>query len=251
MHKAPRTSVLTAPKDGTRKAAALLQSPDAYTASLLVLCFDRFAADVAGHDSFLGDAGHQPWSLETVAYELRMEFGVTPLEANLHKIMAATNLLTSDEFFQNVRQFVDICNVLAGDDFDPSTFDPATCAEMAWGLTEATSIRELPDDYGDNPFSDEIRGYIGFMLDYEGIVNAPDVLRLGVRNKPGDPLNVWADDPELYEAAFAVQQEKSDDIQNMLKENLVALLQQLEELPLIHGSANDLAERVLTELRQR
>lgn len=251
MPQAPRTSVLTAPRDSARRASALLLSPDAYSASLFVLCFDRFAADAQGGDSFLGDADNPPWTLETVAYELRMEFGVAVPEVNLHKIMAAVSLLTSDEFFQNVRRFVDLSNVLAGDDFDPSTFDPATCAEMAWAITEASILREFPEDYGDEPFSEEVRAYIGFMLDYEGIANAPDVLQIGLRPDRGDPLSAWSDDPDMYEAAFGIQQEKTDDIKTMLRENIVALLRQLESLPLIHGTTDQLVERVLAELNKR
>lgn len=249
--KSTRTGSLTTRKSD-KDVAAIFVSEEAFMTSLFVLCYDRFAYGVQGADNFLGDREHDPWTFETLAHEIQLEFGVTPLTANVHKVMAGVALQTSDEFFQDVRRFVELCNVLAGDDFDPTTFDPATCAEMAWAMTEVSLFRELPEEYGDEPFSEEIRGYIGAMLRLEGVAKPPNVLRIGLGTAGNDdPLNVWADDPEMYSAAYGVQTEKSEAIKAMQLQNLQQLFQQLQVLNLRHGSTRDVSDRVLRELEQQ
>jgi len=250
MRTAPR-SILTVQRQKSQVAGELFKSPEAFALPLFCLCFDRFVMAVEPEDSFLGSQDSAPWLFETLQHEVSQEFNVEPLVNNIHKVMACVELLTSDAFYRNTRSFINICNVLAGDQFDPSTFDPATCSEMAWGLTEAGLLRDFPEEYGEEPFSDEIRAYIGYMLDYEGIHHVPDVLQIGTRVSTGDPLNIWADDPELYSAAFGVQTERSEAIKQLLIDNLVLLLQQLRDLPLRHGSTEDLTTKILQNLQQK
>jgi hypothetical protein len=225
----------------------LLTSKEVFVTTLLVICFDLFAAKVDGPDSFLGDAENPPWTPDTVAHNLGVAYKVDIPEYNVHKIMAGVSVLTSDDFFRDTKKFNWLCNVYAGDEsgLDPTVYDPATCGEMAWAITEVMLLRELPDDYGPMPFSDEIRKYIGFMLDFEGIVNPPTVLQIGVqRPATEDPLSVWADDPEMFEAAYQQQQGMSQSIANIIIENMSQLLAQLEKVPLMNGSTKNITDKI-------
>lgn len=218
----------------------LLLSPQTHATPLLVLCLDRFP-------EMLGQDGESPWAPETVRLECQAEFQATLPDYNLDKIMALMTVLTSDLFFVNLPSFIQLCNVLSGDTFDPAVFDPATCAEMAWGITEVLLL-EPPDS--DEPFSDEIRRYIGAMLVEEGFHAPPDVLRIAIFDEArGDPLNVWSDDPELYQMGFAVQQEKKADVEALLRDNVMELSLQLKSLPLENGSTEALMQKWQNGLR--
>lgn len=227
----------------------LLTSKEAFVTTLVVICFDLFAANVSGPDSFLGDVDNPPWTPETLAYNLGAAYKVDVPDYNIHKIMAGVSAMTSDDFFRNTRKFNWLCNVYAGDEsgFDPTVYDPATCGEMAWAISEVMLLRELPEDYGPNPFSDEICKYIGFMLDFEGIVNPPTVLQLGLRRpNTEDPLAVWADDPDMYQAAYRQQQGTSQSIKDIIIENMSQLIAQLEAVPLMHGSTKNIADKLIS-----
>ena len=240
-----QSSILTRPTGVPGRpdyAKQLLVSSEAYATSLLVLCIDRLGWGLLGED------GEQEWSPETVRQEVLSEFQVVLPDFNLDKIMAAMSLIKSDDFYQSLPKFIQICNILAGDTFDPTTFDPATCSEMAWGITEAL-VLEPPE--GDEPFGDDIRYYVGAMLKEEGFATPPDVLRVALRDGVEDPLAIWSDDPELYSMGFAVQQDRRSGIEQMLQTNLIELVTQLEKLPLREGTTHDLLARMQQGLGRR
>lgn len=174
--------------------------------------------------------------------ELRDEFQVDLPQVNVDKIMAAINILTSDSFYKRLPDFVVLCNVLADDQFNPLVFDPADSAEMAWAITEAML---LSPPEGDEPFTDEIRHYIGYMLAEEGLVNPPDVLQIAMYNtRMRDPIAVDADDPEMYAAFYKSQQSKSEEITQMLRRQINELFSELSSLHLKNGDTKELLKRM-------
>lgn len=207
-----------------------LQNQDTFATTLLVVLIDKFGTDVL------------TWSPETIRMEVLDEFQVTLPPVCLHKIMAAIALVTTDVFFCNLPKFIQLCNVLADDEFQPEVFDPADVFEIAWGITEALLL--FPPDE-EEPFCDDIRRYIGFMLHEEGIVNPPDVLQIALRDiaKP-DPLINDVDDPTMYAAFYENQAAKSADITNMLSRQLSDLLAELSSLQLTTGNTKQLVESI-------
>ena len=133
--------------------------PGAYATTLLTLFHDAF---VAGQDNELEEeGGHRTpyqWDPETIIAEVESEFGVEVHPVCRDKLLAAIVLLTTDLFYSDVRIFIEICNVLSGDTFDPSTFDPAEPVECAWGMTEGMLIAH--PDRPHEPFSREIVEYV-------------------------------------------------------------------------------------------
>lgn len=206
-------------------------SPDTFATVLLTIFVDKY-----------GTEGFQ-WSPETIAMEIAEDFNVQLSQPVFDRLMTAIDLVTSDSFYQSLPDFINQCNILSGDTYDPRTWDPADSLECAWGITEALLLSPPEDD---NPFSDEIVGYIGKVLDEEGITNPPDVLKIAVRDKvPTNTVHEFSDDPIMFDSVYALETSKSDDITQALAGGLQRLATQLEALPLRTGNTKQVVKQML------
>lgn len=195
-----------------------LTNKDTYATVLLAIVIDNY-----GTEAF-------EWTPETIRRELEEDFGVTIPPIVIDKIMAGILIMTTNLFFEDVWYFIHICNVLSGTEFDPDEYDPADSYEMAWGITEALQL--YSPDADEEPFSDKIRWYMGAVLDYEGIDDPPDVLRLALREKPKvDVHEVLSSNPEAYAAFLDKRTKDRNGIEGMLRERLKELFEQLQTTP--------------------
>lgn len=190
------------------------------------------------------------WAPETLLMELEDDLG-TSLDPLLYdRLMAGISIIVTDRFYKSLPDFIEMCLVLSGASFDPSVFQPADSDDCAWGITEALLLAP-PDE--ENPFSDEIRGYIGYVTQMEGIITPPDILRIGTRDE--DVLSKvqsgFSDDPEMSQAIWQAEASKTEDINSLVKERLFLLIQQLSSLRLKHGETGDVAKRLLRNLQSR
>jgi hypothetical protein len=237
----PSVNIVPRPRPPLAAAADILVSPDAYATTLLVLCLDAF-----GHIPDPEDpkrAAFWSWHPATVRQELKERFGVEVPWHNLDRIMAAVAVVTTDAFFKDEDRFVKLANILAGDGFDPSAFEPADAAECAWAVTEALLLSPPDDD--PEPFSDGVRRYIGFVLREEGYVVPPDVLRIALDADWSDQVNYdWSDDPVMFGAVYDTQTAKKDEVEAVVREGLREMLEQIASLPLENGSAREIEERL-------
>lgn len=220
----------------SRKLRPAWVDPNSFATTLVTMFVDTY-----GTDGFV-------WDPETIAMELRDDFNVELPAPNFSRLMTAIKLLTTDEFYQNLRDFVEYCNILSGS--TAGTFDPADVDEIAWGITEAMLLAPPePDD--DEPFHPEILAYIGEMTKREGLINPPDILRIGTRDD--DALSKvqsgFTDDPTLFGAIWAVEDGQTQEINELVKGRLRMLVQQLESLPLKNGDAADAARGIGASLR--
>ena len=210
----------------------LLTSRDTYTTTLLTLVVDQY-----GTECFR-------WSPETLVMELEEDFNIKLPSFISDRLQTGIAVMTTDDFYQNLPDFIQFCNVLSGDLYDPVNWDPANAEEIAWGITEALLLSP-PEEA--NPFSEEITAYIGSVLDQEGIISPPDVLRIAVRDV--DPANFVAgafeEDPDMYAAAYRLQDEKTKAINSAVQTGLQMLLQQLESLPLKNGNSSSVKQMLL------
>lgn len=182
------------------------------------------------------------WTAMTISLQVKDDFGVAIPKVNLDKVMAAIAIVTTDFFFTSVTRFVQLCNVLSGGEFDPTTFDPADVAEMAWGVSEAL-ILDPPSQTGETPFSAEIVGYIQYMLQEEGVIKVPPVLAFA-KNTQAE-FNVSENlDSEFIGEFMISQQAKNQEILDVVQENLAELQQQLAALPLKSESVAALFEEI-------
>lgn len=186
------------------------------------------------------------WDPETIKLEIEDDFKVTVPQPVLDKIFTAREIFTTDRFFTSLPDFIDFCNILSGSStFDPRVFDPADAAECAWGITEALLL-DPPDDDAQTVFSEEIVGYVSGVIDEEGMVRPPDVLKIGNLEDRVQKVNAnWSDDPVMFGAIWKKDQAKSDDINQMIRDRLRLLVEQLESLPLMRGDTEEIVKKLL------
>lgn len=221
----------------TASAQRAFADPESFATTLLVAFVDEYGPE----------ACH--WSPETIQAELQDDFRLRLPQASFDRLMVAISLVTSDTFYRSLPDFITFCNILSGDTYDPRMWDPASAVEIAWGLTEGLIIWP-PDDNDENPFSEEIAGYIGQVLDQEGIINPPDILRIAIReNDPvGQVAGSYSDDPEMFNAIYDFEASKTTDINTTVREALTRLSQQLEQLQTQNGSTSDIVRRLVGSL---
>lgn len=222
------------------KLRQVLTDPGQLATPLFVLWLDTY---VVGEEPDEQKAV-MAWDPQTVLAELNDDFGVEVPRPVLDKILAAREIVTSDRFFTRLPDFIELCNVLSGDVFDPTVFDPADAAECAWGITEAL-VLSPPDDADQEPFAAEIAAYVAAVVDQEGLVDPPDVLRLGRTDPgPGTGAAAWSDDPVMFNAIWDRNRERSADVRRVVRDRLVLLVRQLEALPLARGDTTGVLEKL-------
>lgn len=215
------------------------KSPQTFGIVLLTAFLDRFGVEAL------------EWDPATIVLEVEEEFDVDLPQCSIDKLMTAINILTSDSFYNNLPDFIVFCNILSGDTYRPDMFDPADSAEIAWGITEALLIAP-PEDDEDGPFNDEIRGYIGAVLDSEGIITAPDVLQIATRKANiSDAANQFSDDPLMFNAIYDTEAGKSAEINFILQQKAIMLIEQLQALQLVNGSTATVVQTLSKSLNKR
>lgn len=211
-----------------------LSNEDTFGTTLLVIVIDRYGTEALS------------WAPLTLRMELEEDFGTKMPDPVFNRLMAAISVVTTDDFYKRLPVFVYLCNTLAGADTDPDEFDPADSKECAWGMTEAMLLSP-PGQDDPEPYTDEIRHYLGYILDEEGIREPPDLLRMAMRDTPGggaDYAGLDTTDPIMFAAGFEQAVDKSAEIKTMLEETLTELFEQLSVLPVKNGNTRDLLKRV-------
>lgn len=205
------------------------KSRETFASVLLTMFIDRFGLEALS------------WDPTTISMEIEDEFDVDLPQLALDKLMVAIQILTTDRFYKSLPDFISFCNVLSGDPYRPDMWDPADAEEVAWGVTEALLIYP-PEDDDPEPFTDEIRAYIGAVLDSEGLVNPPDILRIALRQARVSPnIGDFSDDPMMFNAVYDLEEGKRQDIEQSIRFQTKLLVAQLRALNLKNGSAEQVA----------
>ena len=226
---------LTRPAASKAVQRALLLSEESYATPLFLLVMDQYGQEALS------------WATETLRMELEQDFKVQLPKITLDKIFAAITIVTTNYFYKDVTRFVELCNILAGDDFQPNEFEPADADEMVMAMTEAMLLWPMDDDAEDTEFSAEIREYITQVLGEQGILKPFDMLRFAFDGDQSSRVDSdYADDPEMYAAIYDMQQSKTDDLRKVYFRNVSDLVQQLQVLPLTNGSTADAVRQLLS-----
>lgn len=211
-------------------------SPETFAAVLLTLFIDAFGTEAL------------TWDPATIVLEVEEEFNVDLPQETFDKLIAAIQILTTDRFYKNLPDFIMFCNVLSGDEYRPDVFNPADAEEVAWGITESVLISP-PDEDDPEPFTEEIRAYIGAALDSEGIINPPDVLRIALRAARVSPtIGDFSDDPTMFNAIYDLEMGKTEDINRTIVLRTKLLAAQLAALQLKNGKTKQVAELLQNSL---
>jgi len=178
------------------------------------------------------------WEPNTILLEIEEEFNVDLPQLALDKLLVGIQILTTDRFYKSLPDFISFCNVLSGDTYRPDMWDPADAEEVAWGVTEALLIYP-PEDNDEEPFTDEIRAYIGAVLDREGLINPPDILRIALRQARVSPsIDDFSDDPTMFNAVYDLEEGKRADIENTIRMRTKMLAAQFNALKLENGQVD-------------
>jgi len=219
----------TRPKPSRTSLAEAFVHPGTFATTLVAMLLDEYGTEAT------------TWDAATIQMEIEEDFKLKLPRANFDRLMAGVALLIGDDFYKVLPDFIAFCNIFGGSTYDPSTFDPADAEEVAWGITEALLISPPePDD--EEPFALEVVAYIGAVLDDEGIINPPDVLRIGLRESDPNATiqGEFSDDPTMFASIYEVESAKTSAINQSVRTMLDLLIQQLTTLDLAHGDARQL-----------
>ena len=210
------------------------KSRDTFASVLLAMFLDKFGTEAL------------TWDPATITLEIEEEFNVDLPQLALDKLIVGIQILTTNRFYKSLPDFVAFCNVLSGDTYRPDMWDPADAEEVAWGVTEALLIYP-PEDNDEEPFSDEIRAYIGAVLDQEGLINPPDILRIALRQARISPsIDDFSDDPTMFNAVYDLEEGKRADIEHTIRLRTKMLAAQFTALKLENGNVENVVKMLNT-----
>ncbi len=217
----------------TKQTQTVLIDSNSFASTMIVALLDYYGP------RFLS------WAPETIKIETEDDFDFQWSTSNYNRLMAGITVLTTDSFYNELPIFIELSNLLSGSPIMPGVFNPADAVECAWAITEVLLLSP-PDKEDLEPFSQEICAYIGKVLDDEGIIVPPDILKIAVRTKDlkADVHNSWSDDPEMYTAIWETEDSKTEDINSTIKNNLMELFDQLESLNLVNGSTKNIIKKM-------
>lgn len=189
------------------------------------------------------------WHPGTIQIEIEQDAGAELPAGNYDRLMTAINLVTTNNFFKSVPDFCRACVTLSGHHPTPNLMVLPDASDLAWGITEGMLIMP-PEEGDDEPFTQEILGYISQAVKDEGIINPPDVLKLGGVDQ-GVIARIsydWSDDPDFAGAIWKNEQDKTNDITRMIRGRMKAMAEQLAQLPLQVGRTKDLVQKILANI---
>lgn len=210
-----------------KKAAAsrLFRDENAYGSALLMA-----ARTVMTYEELTS------FDAETIRLELQTEFSIPLIDNDiLGRLMVMLAAIDTDLFYQSLPSFIEICNVLSGQAASPGLFDPADPYEMSWAITEVGLI-DAPDET--TQFSEEIRGYMGFMLYEHGFFSPPNAMAMAVMPDASHAPSQVTNDPELLPTIVQNDIERAAEVDVMLRENVAELAEQMRPFVVNEESAN-------------
>ena len=211
-----------------QKLRNVLANEESFATVLFTVLLDMYGMDAV------------TWTPDTIQQEVLDDFALELPRGNLDKLMCAIAIVTSDDFFKRLPVFMQFCNVLSGNDFQPEVVQPPDAVECGWGIVEGLLLSPPEED---EPFTEEIRCYLGKALQEEGIDDPPDVLAIAIM-EPADYSGMTLTDDQQFSNEFQDRQQHRQDVAETIKEETMTLLKQLAELPLQNGRTHDLVERL-------
>jgi hypothetical protein len=220
-----------------KKIVEILTNPASLPVTLLIAVSDVL------------DAEWLTWDPETITMEIEDTLHTEIEPHNFNKLMAAVAIVGSDEFYSDLPSFIDLCNALYNGTFNPGQFDPADPLEIACGITDAMLLWP-PDNMQENPFSDDIVKYCAATIKDEGIMTPPDILQqFMVGDDAWNQIQAdFSDDPMMFDSIYKMEQDKTNEINALVRARLHAMLQQMDALELEHGDAKGAVVRMLKAL---
>ena len=212
-----------------RDIAKLWEDPDAFGTALVAILVDNYGTEIFDVDA------------EVIADTVAADFNCKPLDDNMDKAMSLILVITTDHFWHTWESFHLVCDALTGNGADMHTWSPLSPEEMAWGITEAmvNDPAEQPkkdpvDGAPPKPasrFSEEVRRYMGVLLQEQGVNTATGMLADAVFV---NAVNTMPTDPVMHKAYVSRKEGITAEVDEFVHRRLAALIFQLKKLPLRH-----------------
>jgi len=174
------------------------------------------------------------WDPTTVFLEIKDEWKAEPSTSVMDRVSAGQIIIATDQFFQDISAFLNVCNTLSSGQPSFSVFDPVEPEEVAWAITEVALMREL------QPFSPTIRDYMRVILDQDGYTEAdyPDVFDYIL--KRDTPRSRSFKD----ELDRTLHDDQTDNVEAYVMDKLGDVVYQFDKIP---GMADSLDELLRTK----
>jgi hypothetical protein len=169
------------------------------------------------------------WDPTTVFMEIKDEWGAEPSTPVMDRISAGQVVVSTDQFFEDISAFLNVCNTLSSGQPSFSVFDPVEPEEVAWALTEVALMRDL------RPFAPTIRDYMRVILDNDGYVEEdyPTVFEY-VLNRKVARSSALKDELER-----TLHDDQTDNVELYIMDKLADVVYQFDKIP---GMADSLDE---------
>jgi hypothetical protein len=200
----------------TTNQKEFLMNEETYATSLVAILFDKFGTDITD------------WEAESLEMEITDEYGEKLPQVNMDKIWGLITVLSTNQFYFDPFIFNATCQAFNDEESSFQMFSPVSVEGAAWAVTEA-----MMNDPDGGEFSQEVKSYIGVLLDQRGILEVPPILSMA---EPSGNLTEgatqFADDVTFYEALWKVQKSNSESIMEYVQSRLTGLFTELQRLPL-------------------
>ena len=173
------------------------------------------------------------WEAKTVQLELRDDFGIDVEPELFDRLMAARQVLTTDQAFTELPAFITLCHALLGDGVDTPVSEPMDPADLCWAVLEMCLI--YPPSLNET-FNDEIIGFMEETLRWQGVRGVPNALVSFLPEPTYD--DAVASDPDITQLLF----ERLSDINSEVLAHLRAWKWQISQLKLVNGNTERLLE---------
>ena len=210
----------------------IFENEESFGTELLILCLDQYGVEFFA------------WEPDSLLLQLQDDYAASMPTINRDKLWALVTAITTDLFYKSLETFIHTCNALSGSEVSFEVWDPAEPEEAGWGITEVFLNDPPIKEDTSYEFDDEIRRYLGVMLEEQGILTPPDILRIAIYNEdPGARADdLMADDPVMLNALWDRQREECGYIIRSIQERLAELVSRVQLLPLQHGNAAVIAQ---------
>ena len=204
----------------TSKIGSILQNEETYATSLMALLLSEFTEDILYFEP------------ESIWLDVRDVYGVEIPQVNKDKVQAMINLLTSNQLYVDPIVFNACCQAFNDQEVTFNSFEPVGVEEAAWGVIEIA----LNDKDGtpEDKFSEEVKRFIGAIVDFRGLLTPPPVLASLAKSDedPSEGMNQYADDPAMFSGMWELANSNTKDVTGYTEDRLRGLMQELQSLPL-------------------
>jgi len=175
----------------------------------------------------LGIEAIQTFEPETIRLELQDFFKLKIIkQRSLDRFFAMVSILNTDLFFTDVLAFNDLCNIVSGDPTPADQFEPTDPYEMAWSVFQARIVDPLDNADDDINFSNDVRKYMGFILNEHGFISPPKILADAIMpSQAEDNANSYVADEALISGIL----DRNTLLITDLEEQLSSLAMELDE----------------------